>query len=206
MEQFGLYYVNGYPFLMMVWNLFLALVPFFIFLFFENYRRRNKLKKSSQKIILALIFLAWLIFLPNAAYLIVGNRHLFNFCPPESLNSVCTSNAWEIMYFFVYSVLGWALFYIYLMQMRESLAKIFNAKISRGLIYLIIPIVSWAVLLGLTERFNSWDLFIHPLPILQNLLKYLVSWEYFRNWLVFTAGYYILYFFGGYLFGKKRIN
>ncbi|MDD4902011.1 MAG: DUF1361 domain-containing protein [Patescibacteria group bacterium] len=202
-DTFGLFYVNDYPFLMMVWNLFLAMVPFGLFLLFFSYWQKTKFKKTGQKIRAVIIFFFWFIFLPNAAYLVVGNRHLLNFCPADSANSVCIAGTWQIMYFFVYSVLGWVLFAIYLSQMRQVLAKIFNAKIARNLIYGMIPFVSWAVLLGLIERYNSWDIFLHPLLIFQNLLKYLVDWEYFRNLLVFTAGYYVLYFFGTVIFKIK---
>jgi uncharacterized membrane protein len=203
MRTFGLFYVNGYPFVIVVWNVFLAMAPFGFFLLFSSYWRKTKFKKIGQKIWAAVIFLFWFVFLPNSAYLVVGSRHLLNFCPADSSNSICVPAAWEIMFFFIYSILGWVLFDIFLIQMRELLAKIFTARISRNLIYVFIPVVSWGVLFGLTERFNSWDLFIHPLLISQNLLRYLTNWEYFRNWLVFAIGYYILYFFGDYLFGKK---
>ncbi len=205
-DTFALFYVNDYPFLMMVWNLFLALIPFGLFLLFSSYWQKTKFKKSGQKIWAVIIFLFWFIFLPNAAYLVVGNRHLLNFCPADSPNSVCVPGTWQIMFFFVYSVLGWVLFTIYLVQMRELLAKIFNPKISRNLIYIFIPFVAWAVLLGLIERYNSWDIFINPLAISANLLSYFTDWDYFRNWLVFTAGYYILYIWGELLFRKKIKN
>jgi uncharacterized membrane protein len=206
MDNFGLFYVNGHPFLMMVWNLFLAIVPFFIFLSLENYWRKTKLKTNWQKIIAAVVFFLWFIFLPNSAYLIVGIRHLLNFCPADLSDSICVFGAWEIMYFFVFSVIGWIFFIIFLKQMQVLLAKIFSPKISRRVILAIIPFVSLGVLLGLTERFNSWDIIYRPLAIWGNLLRYMTTWAYFRNFLVFTAGYYLLFFLGEYLFGKKVIG
>jgi uncharacterized membrane protein len=202
-NTFGLFYVNGYPFLMMVWNIILTMVPFVFFLLFAGYWKKTKFKKISHKIWAGLTFFFWLIFLPNAAYLIADIRHLINFCPIDSYVNVCVAGAWEIMFFFIYSVLGWVFFTIYLSQMRRLLAEIFNQRVAKIIIWAIIPLMSLGVLFGLTERFNSWDLFVHPLAISQYLLRYMTSWEYFRNWLVFTAGYYILYFFGSYLFTKK---
>jgi len=203
MDYFGLFYVNDYPFLMLVWNLFLALTPFFIFFILRDYWQKTKFKKIWQKFLAGILFFLWLIFLPNSAYLIVGVRHLLNFCPAASANSVCVAGVWEIMYFFVFSALGWIFFVIFLKQMRSLLAKIFNPKVSRLAVFILIPFVSLGVLFGLTERFNSWDIFFNLLAIFQNLLKYLTDWEYFRNFLVFTAGFYLLYFLGEYLFGKK---
>jgi uncharacterized membrane protein len=200
---FGLFYVNDYPFLMMVWNIVLAMVPFGFFLLLSGYWRKTGFKKISQRILAGAVFFFWLIFLPNAAYLIADIRHLLNFCPADSYVNICVSGAWEIMFFFVYSVFGWVFFTIHLIQMRHLLEKILGQLRAKIIILSIIPVMSLGVLFGLTERFNSWDLFVHPLAISQYLLRYMTSWEYFRNWLAFTAGYYILYFFGNYLFTKK---
>jgi Predicted membrane protein len=201
--MFSPFSVNNYPFVMMVWNILLALAPFFIFLAFSQYWRETKFKKTKHKIFAAIIFFFWLIFLPNAPYLIADIRHLLDYCPENAPLNVCVSGAWEIMFFFVYSSFGWIFFVLYLNQMRALLAKIFNPRIAKIIIFAIIPLVALGVLYGLTERFNSWDFFAQPLAIFQNLLRYITSWQYFRNWLVFTAGYCILYLFGNLIFNKK---
>jgi uncharacterized membrane protein len=206
MENFGLFYVNDYPFLMVVWNLFLALLPFFIFLALRDYWKKTKFKTSRQKVLAGVLAFFWLIFVPNSAYLIVGVRHLLNYCPADSANSVCVVGAWQIMYFFVLSILGWVFFVIFLKQMRSLLAKVFNQKVANITMFILIPLISLGVVFGLTERFNSWDIFINPLAILQNLLRYMTDWGYFRNFLVFTIGYYLLFFLGDYLFGKKMAS
>jgi uncharacterized membrane protein len=204
-DTFGLFYVNDYPFLMMVWNLLLAFIPFFIFLGLNSYWKKTKFKKIGQKIIAALIFFGWFIFLPNAAYLIVGSRHLLNYCPIDSFYNVCATGAWQIMYFFCYSVIGWIFFVIFLEQMKKLLTGIFNKKKAEMITYFFIPLVAWGVLLGLTERFNSWDVFLHPLAILVSLLRYITDWQYLWNLIVFIMGYYLLYFLGDWLFGR-RVN
>ena len=183
--------------------LLIYLLPFFIFLAFSQYWRETKFKKNKHKIFAAIIFFFWLIFLPNAAYLIADIRHLLDYCPENAPLNVCVSGAWEIMFFFVYSSFGWIFFVLYLNQMRALLAKIFNPRTAKIIIFAIIPLVALGVLYGLTERYNSWDFFAQPLAIFQNLLRYITSWQYFRNWLVFTAGYYILYFFGTVIFKTK---
>ncbi|MDD5527646.1 MAG: DUF1361 domain-containing protein [Patescibacteria group bacterium] len=202
-DNFSLFSVNGITFVMLVWNMVLAMAPFGFFLLFSSYWHRTKFEKNGQKILAAIFFFLWLIFLPNAAYLIADIRHLLDYCPPGSFVNVCVNGAWEIMFFFVYSVFGWAFLVIYLSQMRALLAEIFNQRTAKMITLLIIPALALGVLFGLTERFNSWDIFIHPLAIFQNLLRYMTSWDYFRNWLAFMAGYYILYFFGATMFKTK---
>jgi uncharacterized membrane protein len=202
-ETFSPFYVNGYPFVMMVWNTLLATVPFAFFLLFSAYWQKTKFIKIGQKLLAAFIFLLWFIFLPNAAYLIADIRHLLNYCPAGSPLNICIEGAWEIMFFFIYGIFGWFFFVIYLEQMRGLLAKIFNPRSAKIITLIIIPLLALGVLFGLTERANSWDLFLHPLAIYQDLLRYMSSWAYLRNWLAFTAGYYILYFFGNLIFSKK---
>jgi uncharacterized membrane protein len=200
---FSPFYVNNYPFAMMVWNIMLAFFPFVFFISFSAYWRKTKFKKIGQKILAAVIFLFWFVFLPNAAYLITDVRHLLYYCPVASPLNVCVPGAWQIMFFFVYSIFGWAFFVIYLEQMRAILARIFSPQTAKTMTLAMIPLLALGVLFGLTERYNSWDFFFHPLAIFQNLLRYMTSWQYFRNWLVFTAGFYILYFFGTVIFKTK---
>jgi uncharacterized membrane protein len=203
METFSPFSINGYPFLMMVWNVLLAMAPFGFFLLLSGYWKKTRFKKIGQKLSAVFLFAGWLVLLPNAAYLITDVRHLINFCPAYSSADVCVSGAWEIMFFFIYSVLGWILFVILLKQMKSLLSKIFNRRTALIMILALVPLISLGVLLGLNERFNSWDVFYQPLPILRNLLKYFFVWEYFRNFAVFTAGFYLLYFLGDFLFKKK---
>ncbi|HTW96470.1 MAG TPA: DUF1361 domain-containing protein [Candidatus Methylomirabilis sp.] len=201
--HFGVFYVNGYPFVMMVWNVLLAMAPFPFFLLLSGYWKKTRFKKTGQKLWAVFLFALWFILLPNAAYLITDIRHLMNFCPAYSPSDVCVPGAWEIMFFFVYSILGWIVLVILLKQMKSLLAAIYNKKIAARSILVFIPLISLGVLLGLNERFNSWDVFIHPWLILWNLLRYFSVWGYFRNLVVFTAGFYLLYFLGDYLFKKK---
>jgi uncharacterized membrane protein len=199
----GPFYVNGYPVSMMIWNLFLAALPFLFFFLLDSYWKKTKFKTLGQKIGAVIIFFFWLIFLPNSAYLIVGIRHLIGFCPLSSPNSICVPGAWEIMVFFVHSVFGWIFFVIFLRLMEKFFAEVFSKKVSRYLLLIMIPLVSLGVLLGLTERYNSWDIFLRPLAISLNLLRYFSDWRYFWNFLIFTAGFYWLYFFGNFLFRKN---
>jgi uncharacterized membrane protein len=201
--NFGLFYINDYPFIMLVWNIILAFIPFFLFLILRDYWRKTKFKGIQSKISAGFIFFLWFIFFPNAPYLIGGIRHLIAYCPADSPSSICVSGAWMIMPWFAYSSLGWVFFVILLWQMAGLAKEVFNRAVSRWFIFTTIPLASLGVLFGLTERYNSWDIFTHPLRILQNLLRYMTDWEYFKNWLIFTAGYYILYFFGEQLFNKK---
>lgn len=197
--------INDYPVLMIVWNLLLLAVPFFLFVLLESYWRDNKFKNLKEKIIASCLFFLWLIFIPNTVYIITTVRHLLNYCPAGSYNpfiDVCPANVWMIIFFFIYASLGWIFFVLFLRQMKDFLKKVFNKNIACLFIAIVIPLISLGVLLGLINRFNSWDAFLHPLAILKTMLIYITDVHYFGNFLVFTLGLYALYFAGEFLFKR----
>ncbi|HMB65412.1 MAG TPA: DUF1361 domain-containing protein [Patescibacteria group bacterium] len=188
--------INDYSILMGVWNIFLILIPFLIALFLQRYYDSNKFRRKSQKTVAGAAFLLWLLFLPNAAYLMTDIRNLLGYCPVDAYKKVCVGNAWMIMLFFTYSLIGWAAFVLLINQMRKFLARVYTPTMAWVFVVVIIPLIALGVLLGLVHRFNSWALFTQPVNLFQSLKQYFSAWIYARNWLIFTAFFYILYFIG----------
>lgn len=189
---------------MFFWNIFLLIIPFLLFYYLEEYYKKNKFKKKRQKLAAFFIFLSWLIFVPNAAYIITDMRHISFYCPFDLQLNICANNAWMIMFFFIYSIIGWIGFVYLIGNMKNFISKISNKKYARLFIITIIPSVSLGVLMGLLNRWNSWDILIYPLEIIKTSFLYFSEYYYFRDWVVFTVGFYLLYFAGEKLF--KNIN
>ncbi|MFA6306909.1 MAG: DUF1361 domain-containing protein [Patescibacteria group bacterium] len=196
--------INDYQLVTVIWNIFLVLLPLAFYIFLKSYWRRTGLRKFYQKIAAVILFIFWLLFFPNTAYIITDIRHLLNYCPLDSPDRVCADNAWMIMVFFIYSGFGWVSFYYLLKLMSDLAHEIFKKLRPSFFAALIIPITSLGVLLGLLNRFNSWDVFLYPFWLWRVFLVYLLNINYFIDWLIFTLGLYLLYFAGGYLF--KKIN
>jgi len=201
----GQFFINGYPVLNIFWNLFLLIIPFWLGAGLAIYWRKNKFKKIYQKILAIILGFLWLLFIPNTAYIITDVRHLLDYCPRNYYQRVCPEGAWMIIFFFIYASIGWVAFVFLLNQMKRVIKNIFGKNISRIYIWLIIPLISLGVLLGLINRWNSWEFPLCPWPIFQNILMYITNINYFRNWLVFTIALYILYFAGNFLF-KERVS
>ena len=104
--------INQYQLITVVWNIFLALLPLAFYMFLKSYWRRTGLIKFKQKTVAAALFIFWLLFFPNTAYIITDIRHLLNYCPFDSPNKVCADNAWMIIFFFTYASFGWVSFII----------------------------------------------------------------------------------------------
>lgn len=194
--------INDYQLVTVVWNIFLVLLPLIFYMGLKSYWFRTGLMKFNQKMAAAVIFIFWLLFFPNTAYIITDIRHLLNYCPIDSPNNVCSANAWMIIVFFVYSVFGWVSFYYILKLMSDLANKIFSKLRPDFFAALIIPIASLGVLLGLLNRFNSWDAFLCPVWLLRVFSVYFLDINYFMDWLIFTFFLYLLYFFGDVIFKK----
>lgn len=192
--------VNRYQLVTVAWNIFLVFLPLMFYLFLKSYWRRTGLRKFSQKAGAAMLFILWLIFLPNAAYIITDIRHLLNYCPLDSPNKVCAANAWMIIFFFTYSSFGWVSFYYLLKLMSNLFEEMFNGLPANLFAALVIPITSLGVLVGLLNRFNSWDVFLFPFWLLRVLAAYFRNINYFLDWFIFTIFLYLLYFAGDVIF------
>lgn len=196
--------VNRYQLITVIWNIFLVLLSWAFYLLLQSRWRRTGLRKFSQKAAAAVLFIGWLLFFPNAAYVITDIRHLLNYCPLDSPNKVCADNAWMIIFFFTYSSFGWVAFYYLLKLMSELFNEIFKRLSPNFFVALVIPLSSFGVLIGLLNRFNSWDIFLFPLRLLRALAVYFSDINYFIDWLVFTLGLYWLYFAGEVIFKKVK--
>jgi uncharacterized membrane protein len=200
--------INDYDVATILWNIFLAVIPFFLCGYLINLQHHKKFKKIRYRILGLIIGFLWLISIPNTAYIINDIRHITDFCPP-SLNHICAENAWMIMFFFSYGTIGWILFVYSINQMKLFLNEFKLNKFNDYFSYIAVPLIALGVLLGLVDRFNSWEIFIYPRELFGSLIKYLTDWQYFKNWLIFTLFLYILYFSGNMIFipiKKKRLN
>jgi uncharacterized membrane protein len=194
--------VNHYQFFTIVWNILLIIIPLGIYFFLDYYWLKTKLIKIKEKITAVILFIFWLLFFPNAAYLISDVRHLLNYCPADSPYQVCLDNAWMIIFFFTYSILGWVSFYYLLKSMSILIGKIFGKIWSDIFAVLMVPLSSLGLLLGLLNRFNSLDVILYPQQFLKTLWLYVSNINYLLNWLVFTLFLYLLYFIGDVIFRK----
>jgi uncharacterized membrane protein len=113
--------------------------------------------------------------------------------------------AWMIPVFFLYSVLGWISYVFLINQMKSLIKRIWGELGVSVYLWLISPIFSLGLLLGLVNRLNTWDIIISPYKVLSEALLYFQNWTYFKNLLIYTFFLYLIYFIGNILF-KQEIN
>lgn len=171
-------------FVWLFWNIFLAIIPFAISSLLLFYQDNNKLKN-----IYFLIFgFLWLIFIPNAPYLITDLIHIgvVKSVPVIYDAFLLFSMAWIGFYLCLYSIY----------HIDQILKKRYKKSVSEIAIFFIILFISFGIYLGRFLRFNSWDLFKDPISLLKTThLTFLYPKDHttYLYIVLFTIFIYIFY-------------
>ncbi len=166
----------------LAWNLFLAWVPFGL---------AGLLAATRHRLLGGLVLGLWLLFLPNAPYLITDFIHLRP-RPPVPLWA-------DTLLFFLFAWTGLMLGLLSLLRVHLYLRQFYQARRAHGIIAGFILASSFGLYLGRVERWNSWDALLSPLAVLENAATLALSPPptLLITFLFFTAlqasGYYLLY-------------
>ncbi|HMJ47642.1 MAG TPA: DUF1361 domain-containing protein [Ferruginibacter sp.] len=176
-------YSGSIRYIFLIWNIFLAWIPFVISGYFSIYRNKEKWKQL-------FLFGSWLLFFPNALYIITDIIHL------ESTNVPLWYDA---ILLFASSFIGLAMAFISLQRVENTLNEVFNKRTVSIIIPLLLFIGSFGVYLGRFQRWNSWDIIHNPLALGFDIITpILFPVDNIKTWvitIIFTALNSVLYFF-----------
>jgi len=169
--------ITDSPFyLFLVWNLFLAGIPFAITQLFKM-----NAKLSSLKIFGFLGFGAWLLFLPNSPYIITDLVHL---------HSDHSSLVWlDLFLVFVFAFNGLLLGLLSMLDMFSLIRQHYGSKVAKYTMFKVCILSGYGIYLGRFLRFNSWDITTKPATL---FLQIVHSLKEPKVWLITFA-------FGGFL-------
>src|SRR5882724_11317634 len=106
-------YSGGHGFVFLVWNLFLAWIPFALSALFKTMRDANKWKQL-------FVFSVWLIFFPNALYIVTDLLHL------DLETSI--PKWFDVVLLFTSSITGLLMAFVSLLRVERFLACKFSNK------------------------------------------------------------------------------
>jgi uncharacterized membrane protein len=147
-------------FLFLIWNLFLSWIPLGVSAIMSyRYSSRTGGRKLVALVPLGIV---WLLFYPNAPYMITDFIHFRN------------NYTFLIWYdLVIYSIFIWTSFllgFVSIYLVNRIVEKETN-KITGWLFTLFILFLSsYGIYLGRFIRWNSWDLLLNPLALLQSIL------------------------------------
>jgi uncharacterized membrane protein len=141
---------TGDPFYrFLVWNLFLAWVPFGLAI-----AAYNRAARRGVDVVVGVLLVLWLLFFPNAPYMLTDFIHLgeSESVPVWYDALLLSSFAWTAL------LLGYAS--LYLVQMLAR--RVFGLAWSWVGVACALALASFGVYLGRFVRFNSWDALVRP--------------------------------------------
>jgi uncharacterized membrane protein len=144
----------------LIWNLILAWVPlvFAIAAYARALRRMD--------VLVALLLLPWLLFFPNAPYLLSDFIHLGEGPAPLWYDGLMLSAfAWTGL------LLGFGSLYLVQMIVRRG----FGGTIAWLCVIAAVGLASLGVYIGRFIGFNSWDAIVHPVRVAVVVREELVS-------------------------------
>lgn len=169
---------KGYIFL--VWNLFLAYVPYIISSLMGFYPKNRYFFYP--------LLLIWLFFLPNAPYIVTDIFHL--------KNNTIMPQWYDLLLVISFAMNGIFLFFISLYDVYKLLSEKYSITISNIAINLIILLAGFGIYLGRYLRWNTWDIITKPKFLFLDITDRILNpFLHLKTWGV-TLGYGIFLILG----------
>lgn len=140
------------------WNLVLAAVPLLLC---------GLLYRTRRPVVSGLVLVGWLLFLPNAPYIVTDLVHLR---PREPIPYPV-----DVVLFFSFAATGVLLGARSVLQVGRWLRGQQWYRLYRMGSWLLFPLVGFGVYLGRVRRWNSWDMLLRPDKMVQDLFAVLAD-------------------------------
>jgi uncharacterized membrane protein len=137
--------------LFLVWNLFLAWIPVALALWLEE---RDRRRPGKDWRFWSAAF-AWLMFFPNAPYILTDLRHL----------KLATKLQWwtDLIIILLFALTGLVLAFLSLHRMHALVSRRRGWLVGWAFVLAVAFLTGFGVYLGRFERWNSWDVIVRPL-------------------------------------------
>lgn len=174
-------YSQTITYLFYAWNLFLAAIPM---CFSRKLVNRQTMTKSTM-ILLAI----WLLFLPNAPYLVTDLFHYRERPPvPKWFDLLLVNSAtWN----------GLLLGLISLMQVESFLQRCYNRRVATITVISSMLLSGYGIYIGRYLRFNSWDVIADPRSLFYAISQHiLLPTDHLSVWrftILFAVMLFVLY-------------
>jgi uncharacterized membrane protein len=166
----------------LVWNLFLAWIPFVLAYLAYAF----SWKKPFLYFVLPVTAFLWLIFFPNAPYILTDLQHL--------VKETSDAPVWyDVIVMVWFSWTGLLLGLVSLYLMHDVVQRTFGRWLGWLFVFAVSGLSSFGVYLGRFVRFNSWDLLGDPKEIVVTVLGLAIDPS--RRLVAFTILFAVFYLF-----------
>lgn len=166
----------------LVWNLFLAWIPFVLAYLAYAF----SWKKPLLYFALPLTAFFWLIFFPNAPYILTDLQHL-------ARGSASAPLWYDVILMIWFSWTGLLLGLVSLYLMHDIVHRTFGRWWGWAFVFIVSGLSSFGVYLGRFARFNSWDLLNDPKEVAVTVLGIVIDPS--KRVIAFTVLFAVFYLF-----------
>jgi uncharacterized membrane protein len=179
--SFRFFYFHSVHFIFLLWNIFLAWMPYTFSKYINN-------EQAGWKQLL--LFGLWLLFLPNSFYIVTDLVHL---------RQPSIVPLWfDAAIIFAAATAGLIMALVSLYRVEKFLLKKFIQWKVAIMIPAILFLSSFGVYLGRYLRWNSWDILANPADLFLSIAGRVISpQDHLRTWgmtLVLTGVFSLLYY------------
>jgi uncharacterized membrane protein len=152
------------------WNLLLAAVPWFISLLVSS-----RFVVGKPKVLTVILFIFWLLFFPNAPYLITDLYYLRNHTERMFW--------YDLIMILIFTWTGLFLGFYSLDRIKKiwfgKISNVKNILIICGLLF----VCAFGIYLGRYLRWNSWEIFVEPKEFFRDVFdRFINPTEHRRTW------------------------
>jgi uncharacterized membrane protein len=131
------------------WNLLLASIPWFISLLISS-----RFVTGKPKILTAVLFIVWLLFFPNAPYIITDLYYM--------RNHAVRTFWYDLFMILVFAWTGLIFGFLSMDNIRKLWDKKLPKVISIVVTCILLFVCAFGIYLGRHLRWNSWEIFFEP--------------------------------------------
>ena len=148
-------------FLFLIWNLFLAWIPYWIALLISKLHQF-----FNSKIITAMLLICWLLFFPNAPYILTDLLHIKIRTPIPLW--------YDVMMILSFAWTGLILGFLSLFEVQLFLQKIIGKSAAGFMSIVAIFLCGIGIYIGRFQRWNSWDVIANPFALVSDVVNTLL--------------------------------
>jgi uncharacterized membrane protein len=157
---FRMHFAHSISYIFLLWNLFLAAIPLAI----STWMYISDCRKMPYAVFIVLTG-TWLLFFPNAPYILTDMLHLRERYPVPIWYDVLLmiSFAWN----------GFIMGLLSLLDIQNIVSEKINSTVGWLFAGFSICLGSFGIYLGRFERWNSWDIITNPLGLMHDILNHI---------------------------------
>ena len=147
----------------LIWNIFLAWIPLGLAITATTFAWKQK----QLVLVIPIAAILWLLFFPNAPYILTDLQHL-GFPKPE------VPLWFDVLMLIWFSWTGLLLGVVSLFLMQDLVRREFGRMAGWVFVCAVGVLSSLGIYIGRFLRWNSWDLLLHPLERMNEFMYYVI--------------------------------